>query len=145
MKNSIVKFIHKKRNKMNPANYRPIPLLTAFSKVLEKALYIRLTEHLSTYQLLADNQFGFRTGTATEDAILKLTNGILNPLNNKITAGRIFCHLEKALDSVHHDIPVSKLQYYGIRGKAILLLESYLQNRHQRVYITNTHFNSNSV
>jgi hypothetical protein len=40
---------------------------------------------------------------------------------------------------------VSKLQHYGIRGKAKSLLESYLQNRYQRVHITNTYLNSNAV
>jgi len=89
---------------MNPTNYRPISLLTSFSKVREKALYIRLNEHFNTNKLLVGNKFGFRKGTATEDAIFKLTNGILNALNNKTMAGSIFCDLEKAFDSVNYDI-----------------------------------------
>jgi hypothetical protein len=88
---------------------------------------------------------GFRKGTATEDAIYKLTNEILNASNNKTVAASIFCDLEKVFDSVNHDMMISKLQYYGIRGKAKSLLESYLQNRCQRVHITNTYLNSNSV
>jgi hypothetical protein len=52
---------------------------------------------------------------------------------------------EKAFDSVNHDILLSKLQYYGISGEAKLLLESYLQNRHQNVHITNSYFNSNTA
>jgi hypothetical protein len=82
---------------------------------------------------------------ATEDAIYKLTNEILNASNNKRVAGSIFCDLEKAFESVNHDILISKLQYYGIRCKAKSLLESYLQNRYQRFHITNTYHNSNSV
>ena len=74
------------------------------------------------------NQYGFRKGTAIEDAIFKLTNEILNALNNKTLAGSIFCDLEKAFDSVNHDMLLSKLPYYGIRGKAKLLLESYLHS-----------------
>jgi len=58
---------------MNPTNYRPISLLTSFSKVL----FIRLIEHFNTSNLLVGNQFGFRKGTATEDVIFKLTNEIL--------------------------------------------------------------------
>jgi len=100
MKFSIVKPIYKKGNKMNPTNYRPISLLTSFLKVFEKALYIRVTEHLNTSTLLVRNQFGFRKGTATEDAIFKLTNEILKSLNNKTLAGRIFCDLEKVFDSI---------------------------------------------
>jgi len=91
------------------------------------------------------NQFGIRNGIATEDAIFKLTNEILNALNNKAMAGSIFCDLEKAFDSVNHNILLSKLPYYGISGKAKLLLESYLQNRYQRVRITNSYLNSNIV
>ena len=60
-------------------------------------------------------------------------------------AGSIFCGLEKAFDSVNHDILLSKLPYYGIIGKAKLLLESYLLNRYQRVLITDSYLNSNTV
>jgi len=91
------------------------------------------------------NQFGFKKGIATEDTIFKLTSGILNTLNNKATAGSIFCDLEKDFDSVNHDILLSKLPYYGISGKAKLLLESYFWNRYQRVQITNSYLNSNTV
>jgi len=68
---------------MNPTNCGPITLLTSFSKVFGKALYIRLTEHFNTNKLLVGNQFGFRKGIATEDAIFKLANKILNALDNK--------------------------------------------------------------
>ena len=145
IKFSIIKSMYKKGNKMNPTNYRPISLLTSFLKVFEKALYIRLTEHFNIHKLLVGNKFGFRKGIATEDAIFKLTNEILNALNNKIVASNMFCDLEKAFNSVNHDILLSKLLYYGISGKAKLLLESYLQNRYQRVHITNPYFNSNTV
>jgi len=57
-------------------NYRPMSLLTSFSKVFEKALYFRLTEHFYGNKLLVGNQFGFRKGVATEDAIFKLTNEV---------------------------------------------------------------------
>jgi hypothetical protein len=135
MKFSIIKPIYKKGNKMNPKNYWPISLLISFSKVFEKALYIRLTEHFNTNKLLVENQFGFRKRIATEDAIFKLTNEILNALNNKTRAGRIFCDLEKAFYSVNYDILPSKLPCYGISGKAKLLHDSYLQNRYQRIQL----------
>jgi len=85
---------------MIPTNYRPISLLTSFLKVFEKCLFIRLIEYFNTNKLLVEKQFDFRKGTATEDAIFKLTNEILKALNNKTLAGSIFCDLDKALDSV---------------------------------------------
>jgi hypothetical protein len=44
------------------------------------------------------NQFGFRKGIATEDAIYKLTNEIVNSSNNKTVAASVFCEMGKAID-----------------------------------------------
>ena len=59
-----------------------------------------------------------------------------NNQNNKTITGSVFCDLQKAFDTENHDSLLNKLQYYGIKGKAKKLLESYLQNRYQRVQIT---------
>ena len=64
--------------------------MTSFLKVFEKTWSIRLTEHFYSNKLLVGNQFGFRKGIATEEAILKLINEILNALNNKTLASSIF-------------------------------------------------------
>jgi hypothetical protein len=48
---------------------------------------------------------------------------------------RHFFDLEKAFDCLNHDILISKLQFYGVNGKAKLWLESYLNNRYQRTQI----------
>ena len=132
---------------MNPTDYRPISLLTSFSKVFEKALCIRLKEHFysRSNKLLVGNQFGFRKGLATEDATFKLTNEILSALNNKAMAVSIFCNMQKAFASVNHDLLLSKLPYYGISCKIKLLIISYIQNRYQRVQIINSYLNSNRV
>jgi hypothetical protein len=53
------------------------------------------------------NQFGLRIGIATEDAIFKQTNEILNALNNKTMVGSIFCDLEKAFISVYYYIYIT--------------------------------------
>ena len=74
LKFSILKPTYKKGNRTNPTNYRPISLLASFLKVFEKTLYSRLTEHIYSNKLLGGNQFGFRKGIASEDAIFKLTN-----------------------------------------------------------------------
>ena len=114
-------------------------------KVFEKAIYITLTEHFNTNKLLVGKQFGFRKGIAADDTIFKLTNEILNALNNKKMAGSIFCTLEKPSDSINYDILLSKIPYYGISSKAKLLLKSYLMNIYQKVLITNSYFNLNTV
>jgi DNA polymerase/3'-5' exonuclease PolX len=115
--------LFKKGDKLDISNYRPISLLTSFSKVLEKAMNIQLLEHLNKNNILAEEQFGFRTISSADKAIYKLTNEILKALNSKNLIGGIFCDLKKAFDCVNHKI-VSKLEIYGVKGKAKLWFES---------------------
>ena len=53
-------------------NYRPISVLSCFSKILEKIMYKRLFNHLSEHNLLYHKQFGFQQGYSTEHAIMQL-------------------------------------------------------------------------
>jgi len=80
---SIIKPMYKKRDRMNPTNYRPTLLMTFFSKVFETALYVTLTEHFYSNKLLMGNQFGCRKCAATEDAIFKIINEFSNALKIK--------------------------------------------------------------
>jgi len=111
LKYSEIKPLFNKGDNLNIANYRPISILNSFSKVLEKAVFTKLYEHCSKLNILVDEQFGFRNKLATTDAIFKLINEIQIALNNKIMVGGIFCDLEKAFDSIHHDIVISKLDF----------------------------------
>jgi hypothetical protein len=52
------------------SNYRPISLLTTFSKILEKVMYNRLSNYLQINNILVSEQFGFRKGISTENAAL---------------------------------------------------------------------------
>ena len=73
----------------------------------------------------------------------KLLNTILNALNNKKIAGGIFCDLHTAFECVNHKILFVKLECYGIIGKFLNLIKSYLEDRYQRVSIpSNIHSNN---
>jgi hypothetical protein len=111
LKYSEIKPLFKKGDKQNISNYRPISILTSFSKVLEKAVFFQLYEHCNKHTILGGKQFGFRNKLATTDAIYKLINKTLIALNDKIMVGGIFCDLEKAFDSINHDILISKLNF----------------------------------
>jgi hypothetical protein len=95
--------------------------------------------------LLVRSHCSFKKGIASRDGIIKETSEIVNALNNKTMAGSIFCDLEKAFDSVNHDLLLSKLCYYGVSCKAILSLKFYLQDRYQRGQIINSFLDSNIV
>jgi hypothetical protein len=84
-------------DKKNVANCRQISILPSFSKILEKIIYIRLMNHLETNNILAAEQFGFRTSSSTEQASFNFINNTLNEFQTKNNVGGIFFDLQKAL------------------------------------------------
>ena len=54
-------------------NYRPISLLSVISKVFEKVMYTRLLNFIDTYNILINNQFGFRKSHSSYMALIVLT------------------------------------------------------------------------
>ena len=116
-------------------NYRPVSLLTSFSKISEMVMQRRTLKHLTNYNILSTEQYGFRLGSRTDNVPYKLTSEILNAMNNKLLVGGIFCNLEKAFDCIDHGILLSKLNIYGINGKDPALYQSYLNNRYFRTAI----------
>ena len=127
------------KNKGSPtevSNYRPISLLSNLDKIIEKLISKRLVEFLDKHQLISKQQFGFRSKHSTEHALLSLTETIRKSLDSgQFTCG-VFIDLQKAFDSVDHDILISKLQHYGIRGIASTWFRSYLSKRKQFVEIS---------
>jgi F0F1-type ATP synthase alpha subunit len=137
LKYSQINPIFKKGCKTDLSNYRPISLLTSFSKALKKIIYKRLNHHIEVNNILAKEQYGFRNNSSTEIASYNLINNILEALNNKMWVGGIFYDLTKASDHVNHDTLMSKLEFYSITGKANNLIKSYLSDSYQRVHIKN--------
>ena len=74
-----------------------------------------------------------------------LFNTIRNALNNKKIVDCIFCDLHMACDCVHHKTLLAKLEFYGITGKFLKLIKSYLEERYQKVAIrSNIHSDNTS-
>ena len=127
--------IHKKDSKLNYLNYRPISLLSAFSKIYEKLIYVRVFRYLTKYNLIFAKQFGFRSKFSTIHALISITERIKQLMDSGHYVCGIFIDLEKAFDTVNHQILCEKLNYYGLRGNINNLIQSYLSNRRQYVSI----------
>ena len=123
--------IHKKGSKTDCSNYRPISLLSPFTKIFEKCLYDRMYNYLEDKKLITPNQYGFWPKFSTSLALSDICTEILTNIDSKKTICTIFLDLAKAFDIVDHSILLKKLHLYGFRGIPLQLLKSYLTNRKQ--------------
>lgn len=127
--------IYKKGNCEDMNSYRPISLLSSFSKIFEMFMCKRLLSFLIQCNRLSERQHAYLGGRSTQTAIFQFSQTILHALERGETALGIFLDLSKAYDSVNHGILLDKLNTYGIRGHAHMWFHSYLSNRYQRVLI----------
>ncbi len=127
--------VFKNGNKLMMDNYRPISLLSVFSKIFEKIVSLRLTNYFESNKLLSKVQFGFRKNHSTVHPLLKFTNFLAKANNSKQFSISIFCDLRKAFDTCDHSILLSKLSHYGVRGVELDWFRNYLTNRKQFVSI----------
>ena len=116
-------------------NYRPMSLLPMYSKIFEKVIYKRMYDFLDKNKLIYSRQFGFRAGHSTNHVLISTIESIKSCIGTGNYAGGIFIDLQKAFDTVNHDILCDKFAYYGFRGISQLLIKSYLSNRQQYVPI----------
>ena len=129
--------IHKKGDKNDFDNYRPISILIQFNQLFERLISKRIHSFFNKHDLFSKKQFGFLKKHCTEHAILDLKEYVMENMEKKEITAVLFLDLQKAFDTVRHDILLKKLEHYGIRGNAHNLLSSYLTGRKQFTKIQN--------
>jgi hypothetical protein len=127
--------IYKSADRSQLKNYRPVSLLPAFSKLLERLMYNKLLSYLNSNDIFFKHQYGFRSKHSTVHPIIHLLNHCAKASNKsdpEYTLA-ILCDLSKAFDVICHEILLKKLEAYGIRGIVKTWIDSYLSNRRQFV------------
>ena len=117
------------------SNYRPISTLHFLCKVYERIMFKRLCKFFKKYDIINDEQFGFRKNRSTSDAVLKLTDNIYETFNTGQYMVSVLLDFSKAFDTVNHNILLQKLYMQGVRGNSLQWIRSYLSNRQQYVSI----------
>ena len=99
--------------------------------------YIWLTMQL--YEQVSELLCGFWKARSTQHASFKLLQAWQKELDQCGFVGTIFMDLRKAYDYLAHDIPIAKLEAYGLDMASLSLLKSYLANLKQRTKVESSH------
>ena len=91
--------------------------------------------HLETHQILCPNQFGFRIKHSCESQLLLTIHDFSHYMNNRTQVDIGVLDFSEAFDKVAHSRLMKKLEFYGIRGKPLQWIKSFLSNRSQQVVV----------
>ena len=125
--------MHKKGDKKDKANYRPVSLLPVLSKVIESLARKQLSEYFEKNGLLPEGQHGFRPGRSTTTALLAMHDDWSMARHERKVTAALFWDLTAAFDTLQHDLLVKKLQLYGLDSTSLKWFESFLEGRKQHV------------
>ena len=113
----------------NIKNWRPISIIPLVGKILEKICTRFLSDQLADNEILCDEQFGFRPGRSTTDALFRYVKFLIDEINDKKVIGSLYLDFSRAFDSVNHEILLMKLKDMGISNQLLSWVSSYLANR----------------
>ena len=124
----IIPIYKQKGDPTDPANYRPITLLSCLGKLFTSIINNRLQLFAEKYDKISQNQAGFRKGFSTVDHIFAL-NMLINLVQNR--RKKLFCafiDLKRAFDTVWRDGLFYKMQLLDINGKCYNVVKSMYRN-----------------
>ena len=130
--------IHKKGDRTDPSNYRPVSLTSQVCKVLESIVRKHLMEHLTGNNILSDNQHGFREGRSCLTNLLELVESWTEILDENDGIDVAYLDFRKAFDLVSHRHLLYKMSKYGIKQQVLNWVEAFLSQRTQKVVIRGT-------
>ena len=124
--------IHKKGDKSDLNNYRPVSLISAVCKVFERIIFKYVYNHLRDNFVLSVHQSGFLPGCSTTTQLLEIYHRFCKAVDEGKEIRVVFLDISKAFDKVWHKGLLYKLKRCGIGGGLLEWFSSYLRDRQQR-------------
>ena len=114
--------IYKKANDNERENYRPVTMLSTFSKEFEKLLFEQINDHMQSK--FSKHLTGFRKNQSTQNVLLVTIEKWKTILNKKLEVGALFMNLSKAFDTLDHSLLLAKLSAYGFDNNSLSFVQS---------------------
>lgn len=127
--------LKKKQHSNTLSNLRPISILSALSKALERLMKHQMTSFIAENNLLTEYQAGFRSGQCIQTAALRVYDDLASIIDKKGSAVLLLLDFSKAFDTIPHHKLCSKLAtQFNFAASAVNLIGSYLEHRTQTVF-----------
>jgi exonuclease III len=133
MKISEIKPLYKKGSEVDASNYRPIALTSSIAKVFEKAFLIQLEKYYEENNFMPEQQHGFRKNRSTVTALFDMVTTVYESMNQREKINVVLYDFTNAFGSLVPDKLLCKLKMYGVSGKALEWVKSFLVDRKQLV------------
>ena len=136
--------VFKKGDKCVAANYRPVSLTCVSCKLLEHILCSQIRDYLDKHGIITPYQHGFRQKLSCESQLLVTTHDLLKRLDKREDVDIAILDFSKAFDVVPHERLLRKLRLYGIEGRTLNWISTFLQGRTQSVVVEGVRSHSRS-
>ena len=137
-KTAKIKPLFKKGSKTDPKNYRPVSLLPIISKIIERVVNEQTQCFLQHSKAICDYQSGFRKHFSTNSCLSYLSDKITKGFDSGLFTGMILIDLQKAFDTINHEILIDKLKCLGFSERSRAWFKSYLSFRKFKVCVNNS-------
>ena len=130
---ALIKPLPKVTNPVVPTDFRPISLLVAFSKILEKVMASQMQKYLNENKLLNKFQSAYTKNYSCTTVLLDITDFIFDSFDSGEIVILVLLDYSKAFDCANHKLILAKARALGFMDSAIQFLESYLADRQQKI------------
>ena len=109
-------------------NYRPVSLLSVFSKVFKKLVNNKIVDHLEKCGLFSNFQYGLKSSQSTADLLTVVSNRTARAFNRSGATRAVALPISKTFDRVWHDGLLHKLVEFQVRYLALFRLFSVIDD-----------------
>ena len=104
--------MNKKKSETNKTSYRPVSILSNFSKLYEKLIYKKFYQHFET--IWFSSQYRSRKGYSAQDCLLMMAKKIKEAVDNDNEFGTLLTNLSEAFNCLDHSLLLAKCHGYGV-------------------------------
>lgn len=132
-KRALVRPIPKSNSLEELKDLRPISILPALSKVLERVVFNQIEKFINSENIIPPNQSGFRRNHGTETALAKVVDDVITASDSGLCSVLVLLDFSRAFDCLNPELLIAKLSHYGFSDATCAWFKTYLIGREQIV------------